>query len=149
MSSIQRLILGLVFGLAGGAGGLATLPAAAQGIIDCGMVVSGLPPELSHGGEIACGEPGGEPHVAEAPHRPAGEGPRDICAFFGFCGAAAPGPRLGRAGRGMTQRRGRSRLAAQPVRGSGEPLRNWPPRSRDLPAGVDAAALATDRIPYA
>lgn len=100
MSSIHRLTLGLVLGLASGVGGLATMPAAAQVIIDCGMIVQGLPPELPNGGQIACGEPGVGPPVAGLPHLPAVEGPRDIptvegpwdiCDFYGFCGAAEPG----------------------------------------------------------
>jgi hypothetical protein len=90
MSSIQRMTLGLVLGLACGVGGLATMPAAAQDIIDCGMIVQGLPPELANGGQIACGEPSVGLTVAGVPHLPAGEGPRDICDFFGFCGAAEP-----------------------------------------------------------
>ena len=101
MASIPRMTLGLVLGLAWSVGGLATMPAAAQDLIDCGMLVPGLPPELPNGGQIACGEPGvGAPMagvpllptpVAGLPDLPAVEGPQDICDFYGFCGAAEPG----------------------------------------------------------
>jgi hypothetical protein len=58
MSSIPRMILGLVLGIACGLGGLAALPAAAQVTVGDlpGCPVSDVP--LPPGAVIACGEPG-------------------------------------------------------------------------------------------
>lgn len=82
MVSGRRLALGLGLGLICGVGGLLSIPAGAQGTVECGATSPVMSPVLARPGEFDCGEPHTSPPVIQ---QPVIEEPLDICDFYGFC----------------------------------------------------------------